>query len=308
MEILQVAIDLCLIVTLLGLAWGVLFSHGHFRAVVLFIALGLVMALTWSRLAAPEVALAEAAIGAGISGALLLSALPRLREREPPEAASQPLAAPEAGLRPLFCGLLALFLWLPPAWLLFKAAPPASGAVNLVQTLLPESGVSNQVTAVLLNFRSFDTLLELAVLLLAVIGVWSLGRAATHPLPPAGPVLLTLVRGLMPLAILIAGYLVWIGDRAPGGAFQGGAVLGAAGIMLALVARPLPSFCPQALLRVTLVVGLFCFTVIAALPIAGGLLFFQYPPGLAKALILTIEATAALSIGLALCLLPAGGR
>ncbi|MDZ7640737.1 MAG: hydrogenase subunit MbhD domain-containing protein [Desulfurivibrio sp.] len=102
MHILQLAIDLCLIITLLGLAWGVLFSRDDFRAVVLFIALGLLMALTWSRLAAPEVALAEAAIGAGISGALLLSALPRLRERHRQQAASGSVAAVDHGVTSTF--------------------------------------------------------------------------------------------------------------------------------------------------------------------------------------------------------------
>lgn len=41
-------------------------------AVAAFIALGAVMALAWARLRAPDVALAEAALGAGLTGALLL--------------------------------------------------------------------------------------------------------------------------------------------------------------------------------------------------------------------------------------------
>ena len=44
------------------------------RAIVLFIAFGLLMALAWARLAAPDIGLAEAAIGAGLTGALLLDA------------------------------------------------------------------------------------------------------------------------------------------------------------------------------------------------------------------------------------------
>ncbi len=63
---------------LLWLAWQVLHTHGAFRAVVLFIAFGLVLAVIWIRLSAPDIALAEAIIGAGITGALLLAALARL--------------------------------------------------------------------------------------------------------------------------------------------------------------------------------------------------------------------------------------
>lgn len=63
---------------LLWLAWRCLFSRELFESVVLFVAFGLLMALAWMRLEAPDVAMAEAAIGAGLTGALLMSALGRL--------------------------------------------------------------------------------------------------------------------------------------------------------------------------------------------------------------------------------------
>ena len=44
-----------------------------------FIGLGMLMALAWVRLSAPDVALAEAALGSGVTGALLLAALNRLQ-------------------------------------------------------------------------------------------------------------------------------------------------------------------------------------------------------------------------------------
>ena len=69
-------VTLCLI--LIWLAWHVLTSEDLFRSVVLFISFGLLMALGWVRLQAPDIALAEAAIGSGLTGALLLSALRRI--------------------------------------------------------------------------------------------------------------------------------------------------------------------------------------------------------------------------------------
>jgi uncharacterized MnhB-related membrane protein len=78
MMVLQWLFDSLLIIVLLWLAWLLLSSADLFKAIVLFIAFGLVMALAWVRLDAPDVALAEAAIGAGLTGALLLSALARL--------------------------------------------------------------------------------------------------------------------------------------------------------------------------------------------------------------------------------------
>jgi energy-converting hydrogenase B subunit D len=71
------AFDLLLAATLVGVACGVLAVADLFRAVVLFIVFGLLMALAWTRLAAPDVALAEAGIGAGLTGVLLLDALRR---------------------------------------------------------------------------------------------------------------------------------------------------------------------------------------------------------------------------------------
>ena len=76
--LLQWAFDAVLGFALLWLAWRALASPDLFLAIVLFIAFGLLMALAWVRLDAPDVALAEAAIGAGLTGALLLAALPRL--------------------------------------------------------------------------------------------------------------------------------------------------------------------------------------------------------------------------------------
>lgn len=78
MSLLAWALDGVLCLALLWLAWRALASPDLFRAIVLFIAFGLLMALAWVRLGAPDIALAEAAIGAGLTGALLLAALARL--------------------------------------------------------------------------------------------------------------------------------------------------------------------------------------------------------------------------------------
>ena len=73
-----VVFDGFLALVLLILAWQILCSKGLFKAVVLFISFGLLMSLAWVRLRAVDIALAEAAIGAGLTGALLLSALNKL--------------------------------------------------------------------------------------------------------------------------------------------------------------------------------------------------------------------------------------
>lgn len=79
--LLQSAFDALLGLALLWLAWRALASPDLFKAIVLFITFGLLMVLAWVRLDAPDVALAEAAIGTGLTGALLLAALTRLNSK-----------------------------------------------------------------------------------------------------------------------------------------------------------------------------------------------------------------------------------
>lgn len=68
-------IDYVLVAAILWLAWSALTAADIFKGVVLFIAFGLMMALVWVRLEAPDIALAEAAISTGLTGALLLDAV-----------------------------------------------------------------------------------------------------------------------------------------------------------------------------------------------------------------------------------------
>lgn len=74
-------LDLMLGASLVVTAAMALISGSLFRAVVMFIVFGLLMALAWVRLEAPDIALAEAAIGAGLTGVLLLDTLGYLRRR-----------------------------------------------------------------------------------------------------------------------------------------------------------------------------------------------------------------------------------
>lgn len=186
-----------------------------------------------------------------------------------------------------------------------------------LQAALPASGVSHPVTAVLLNFRGYDTLLEVAVLLLAVLGVQG-GRqrnrgAATGPIAPQ-PALQALARLLVPPMIMVAGYLLWAGAHAPGGAFQAAAVLGGAAVLLRMAGSIGNWNAPQSALRAALVAGLLVFLAVAAAGLSSGSLL-RYPSGLAALLILLVEASLTVSLGLMLAGLflwqpdaPGGGR
>jgi energy-converting hydrogenase B subunit D len=76
---IAISFDLLLAAALVWSAVRAILTPDLFRAVVLFIVFSLLVALAWARLQAPDIALAEAAIGAGLTGALLLDAVGHLR-------------------------------------------------------------------------------------------------------------------------------------------------------------------------------------------------------------------------------------
>jgi multisubunit Na+/H+ antiporter MnhB subunit len=182
--------------------------------------------------------------------------------------------------------------------------PPAP--VQMLDTILdkmPHSGVINPVTAVLLNFRGYDTLLEIGVLLVAVFGMGTLPDSyhkGSLSIPSPGPILLALVRLLVPLMVLVAGYFLWVGAHAPGGAFQAGAILGAAAVLVLLVGLPLSVWFHGWWFRAVLMMGFALFLGVGIWTMGIGGHFLEYPRDRAGDLILLIEASASVSIGLIL--------
>jgi len=177
---------------------------------------------------------------------------------------------------------------------------PAVDLPAAVAARLAESGVAHPVTAVLLNFRGYDTLLEIGVLLLALIVVLAVAaREEAAAVPSADPVLQILARNAAPLMLLAAVYLLWAGAFRPGGAFQAGAVLAAAAVLLNLAGLVPGWQKPEQRLRFGLAAGFLVFLAVAAALLAAGALL-QFPPAWAGALILLIEATLTVSLGLIL--------
>jgi multisubunit Na+/H+ antiporter MnhB subunit len=298
--------DGLLLLSIVSLAWASLASSDDRNSVILFMAFGLVLAVAWGRLMAPDVALAEAAIGAGLSGALLLAAV---RKRPAQKAAGRANSShnPERTVVnmilqwsvTLLCAALAGTL----AWALLDAfsSTPHETLPQAISANLEASGVSNPVTAVLLNFRAYDTLLELAVLLTAVLGILAMGRA-TAVYQPAGPIFDGLVRWLVPVLILTAGYLLWVGAHAPGGAFQAGATLAAAGVVLHLAGHPRIGLPAGFALRILMAAGVAVFLAVGLSLLVMGRPFLGYPPAWAGALILIIESAAMVAIAATLVL------
>ena len=306
MSVLQ-ALDIGLAFLVFAVAAWTIFARGAFAATVGYVVYGLLLSLVWIRLFAVDVALTEAAIGSGVTGVLLIGAAARLRGAETVDEKS--LTGLPRVVTAGLCILVALAL--AGVVLLFPDQGPSLAPQSMQH--LPETGLGNPVTAVLIAYRAFDTMLEKVVLVLAVVGVWSL--AADHywggaPGEPRAerpePTLAFLAQVLAPLGILVGVHIFWVGADEPGGAFQGGAILAAMWIIV-MMARLTEAPSTSAFwLRLALVAGPLVFLIVGVggAIFAGG--FFAYPPGFAKPVILFIEAFMVLSIAATLPMLVAG--
>lgn len=208
-----------------------------------------------------------------------------------------------------FNGILSLALLALLAWAVLALPTQPRGLTGPALAALPDSGVTNPVTAALLNYRGYDTLLEVAVFLLALAGVWSLREGRWLPVDlSAHPLLLSLLRLVLPVLVVAGGYLLWIGAFAPGGAFQGGALLGGVFVLLLLAGLGRGALRRERGLRLGLALGLAVFAGVGGgvMLLTGGLL--EYPRASAGHWILAIEAAALISIGLTFGGLFLGGR
>ncbi|SFK35828.1 hydrogenase subunit MbhD domain-containing protein [Methylocapsa palsarum] len=301
------ALDIGLAALVLALAAWTVAAREAFAAAVGYVAYGLLLSLVWVRLFAVDVALTEAAIGSGVTGVLLIRAAARLRGATP--ALDEPLAPPLRFLAGVLCAMVAGAL---AATVLLMPDPAPTLAPQAVGNL-PSTGLGNAVTAVLISYRAFDTMLEKVVLVLAVVGVWSLAPDACWGGSPGAPrparpeaALAFLAQVLPPLGIVVGIHIFWVGADEPGGAFQGGAILAAMWMITMMAGLTEAPPVSSTRLRLVLVSGPAVFLAIglAGVVIAGG--FLAYPSGSAKPLILFIEAFMTLTIAATLPMLVAG--
>ena len=287
--------------------WAV-FARDAFAAVVGFIAYGLLLTLVWVQLQGVDVALTEAAIGGGLTGALLVSAASRLRGTEAAARAERPRTLVRVAAAVLSAAVTAAL-----AIGVLMLPDPAPTLAPQTMANIESTGVGNPITAVLLAFRAMDTLLEAIVLVFALIGVWSLGPDHTwggrpglrHHADPNG-ILAYLARVLPPIGIIVGTYVFWVGADHPGGKFQGATIVAAMwllAIMAGLADAPPIS---RKWVRVGLAAGPLVFIAIGLMGAVTAGAFLAYPDGYAKPLIVVIELALMPTLALILALLIAG--
>jgi multisubunit Na+/H+ antiporter MnhB subunit len=293
---------------LLCLALWTVVARDAFVAVAGFVVYGLLLSLVWVRLAGIDVALTEVAIGGGLTGALLLSAVGRLRSTEVAAWSERSGAGTRA-----FAVLLSVGVTLVLVLCVLALPDPAPTLAPQVVQNLPATGVGNPITGVLLAFRSLDTLLEAIVLVIALIGVWSLapdrfwgGRPGPRYSSDPDGNLAYLARVLPPIGIVVGLYLFWAGADHPGGKFQSATILAAMWMLVQMAGLADAPRIDNRWVRAGIVVGPLVFVTVGLLGLWTAGAFLGYPEAFAKPLILTIEVALLPTLVLVLALLMNG--
>ncbi|MGY6708734.1 MAG: DUF4040 domain-containing protein [Rhizobiaceae bacterium] len=167
------------LLTLLALtAVGIVRLRNLFAVVILGAVYSFLIATVFLVLDAPDVAMTEAAVGAGIATVMLLAVLHLTKTEEGKPRQPQIL--------PLFVSFVAAAALVYGTWDL----PPFGAADTPVHThvgpyyleqSIPDTGVPNVVASVLTTYRGFDTLGEVIVIFTAGIGVLLLLGRARRP-------------------------------------------------------------------------------------------------------------------------------
>ncbi|MDJ0740762.1 MAG: monovalent cation/H+ antiporter subunit A [Gammaproteobacteria bacterium] len=222
-------VSLVAAVALVAAALGTVALHRRrFAALLLLSVVGLIVALTFVKFSAPDLALTQLSVEV-VTIVLLLLALYFLPARTPVESGSARrtrdiVLATASGL-----GAGAL------TWAVVTRPQDTLSGYFLANSV-PGGGGTNVVNVILVDFRGFDTLGEITVLAIAAIGIYVLleGLRLTAPEQDADarrwswdvhPVIMaTFSRLLLPLALLVAIFVLLRGHNLPGGGFIAGLI------------------------------------------------------------------------------------
>jgi multicomponent Na+:H+ antiporter subunit B len=284
---MTVMFGIFLLTLLVITAVAIVRTDNLFVAVMLMGIASLLIAANFFVLDAADVALTEAAVGAGISTVLFLSALALTSERERHKTRGRLLSFTVVAA----AALVVIYATFDKPRL---GDPDAPAQVHVAPWYLENTprhmDIPNVVTAVLGSYRGYDTLGEVFVVFTAGIGVlFLLGHGRARGIPKGDGVgeglrhhLIPWVVGrvLIPFILLFGLYVQFHGEYGPGGGFQAGAIIAAAFILYALLegeSRAL-EVVPQRALLALIAVGPLIYVAVGIAGMALGGNFLDYSP------------------------------
>ena len=278
---MQHLIDIVLLGLLMITGFAIVRMRSLLAAAMLTSIYSLLSAALFVVLDAVDVALTEAAIGAGISTILMLAAvaLTSDEEKAPRHTPLLPLFVVFATGAALIYGTLDMPHYGDPA-----APAHRYTAQAYLRDSPGEIGVPNVVTSVLASYRGYDTLGEVTVILTAGAGVLALlgDRIRRRKIEDAKArkliVLRVITKLFLPLILLFALYVLFHGDYGPGGGFQAGVIF-ATGFILYALAFGLGNaqrLIPSRLLRIMAAAGVLIYAAVGIESMLLGGKFLEY--------------------------------
>jgi multicomponent K+:H+ antiporter subunit A len=234
-------VDLPALIGFLVLAIGVvgatLLHQQRFLAVILLSLAGVIVALVFLRFAAPDLALTQLSVELATIMLFLLALrflpAPSESDTRPDNALSHLALAVAAGIATAVL-----------AFAILSRPFETISAFHIAQAK-PGGGGTNVVNVILVDFRGFDTLGEIAVLAVAALGASALlaGLVLRPRVPNAlteadrFPIMLRMMmQPMLPLALAMAAYIFLRGHNLPGGGFIAGLVAAVAIVLQYLAA------------------------------------------------------------------------
>ena len=245
-----------LLIFLVLCALSVSFSKNLLVSIIIYMSYSLIMSMIWVLLESPDLAITEAAVGAGVTSVLFFITLKRIsaigkEHVEKPDETTREIHTRTWVRRferyykeaAIVLGMVIIVA------LLFTASntPPFGNADNpqnnevserYLEKGLEETGAVNAVTGMILDYRAFDTFGESCVLFIAAACVLILLRDDKSDTtekairnerfePVSDTILQASAKILFPAVMIFGIYILLNGHLSPGGGFSGGAIMGA---------------------------------------------------------------------------------
>ncbi|NQZ71220.1 MAG: sodium:proton antiporter, partial [Lentisphaeria bacterium] len=127
-----------------------------------------------------------------------------------------------------------------PDWADPNSAANAGMSQHYIKNSFQETKVDNLVTALLADYRGFDTMFETAVIftaclaIMAILRVFHTDETWHKPTVKDDLIIQTTCRILIPIIQIFALYVLFHGHVSPGGGFQAGVIFGASLILMAI--------------------------------------------------------------------------
>lgn len=216
-----------------GAIGAVAWRRHHLRMIICAGLVGLATVLAFVRFSAPDLAMTQISVEV-VSTVLLFMGLALL------PTGSEKVARNPA--KRIVHGFIAIGCGVGIAWLAYAGMTREASTISwyFMDKSYTEGGGTNVVNVILVDFRGFDTLGEIAVLAIAALGVFALLdglKVARRERSPDGgpwlaekfPLMLRVAAGwVLPIALLVGIYIFLRGHNQPGGGFIAGLVVSVA--------------------------------------------------------------------------------